>query len=666
MNKIYYLLLSASVLLLSLHACTYTQKVKDGTFAYERKQYAVAIPMLKKEYTKAKSRLEKGKLAYYIGSSFKQMNEAADAVEWFRIAYDNQFGWEALREYALALKQNEQYQEAIQAFRDLGIEIGSPYEYRREIKACELAIAWQNEDTPAYEIQSLGFNSVASDYAASLYADDQIVFTSDRGSSEGEDAYKWTNRAFADLFVVEVGSNQVRPFDAQLNTPFHEGAAAFNANYSEIYFSQCKGGKKEDIYCQLVVSRKVGNAWSAPEKLPFVKPEVNYGQASISKDGNTLYFESNDPEGWGGTDIWWSRKQNDGWSEPQLMGRSINTEGDERFPYLDSDTLYFSSNYHAGMGGLDIFKSYKVNGRWTVAENLELPINSGADDFGYVIDYTTPRNDPKLLHQGYFTSSRVGGEGLDDIYQFQKRIVPPKPKDTVTDEPVLVYRMELEGYVLEKIYEVPNDPSSKVQGRKPLANARVDVQLSNGETKTFDVGEDGYFSMMLEENEDYDFLAAKNGYLNSATNFSTRDIAKDPNNPSRSFEIEIVLDKIFTDREIVLENIYYDFDRWEIREDAQPTLNELVATLQLNPNLQIELSSHTDCRGNDRYNETLSQRRAQSAVDYLITKDISPERLVAKGYGESVPRDDCNCSRCTEEEHQQNRRTAFRVIESGN
>ncbi|MEM0994772.1 MAG: OmpA family protein, partial [Bacteroidota bacterium] len=475
----------------------------------------------------------------------------------------------------------------------------------------------------------------------------------------------WTNKAFSDLFVVDVDSRQVSAFDNQLNTPNNEGSAAFNANYSEIYFSQCAGGKKNDIYCKLVVSRKIGNSWSVPETLPFVKDEVNYGQATLSKDGRTMYFECNDPEGWGGKDIWVVQRQGETWTQPQLLGRSINTEGDERFPYLDSDTLYFSSDYHVGMGGLDIFRSHRVNGRWTVAENLNAPINSGGDDFGYVIDYQTARESEDIIYTGYFTSSRQGGKGADDIYRFTKKVPPPPPPvDPTKETPPIVYKMTLDGYVLEKIYEVPNDPSSRVQGRKPLAGATVEVVLENGDKKEFEVGEDGYFSFELEEDMDYDFFTSKTDYLNDATDFSTTDFPRDPDNPVRRFELEIVLDKIFRDKEIVLENIYYDFDRAEIRDDAKPTLNELVATLNLNPELRIELSSHTDCRGYDRYNADLSQRRAQSAVDYLIANNIDPDRLVARGYGESDPRADCNCSRCTEEEHQQNRRTGFRIIEN--
>lgn len=665
MIKIGKLLISSAVLLCFVIAsCTYTQKVRDGQFAYDRKQYNVAIPMLKKDYNKAKTRLERGKFAYYIGASYKALTKSSDAIEWFKIAYDNQFGWEALKSYAHALKQSEQYEEARQAFIDLGIEIGSPYEYRKEVKACEEAIAWEKSDRKKYEVTPLGFNSRFSDYAPSLYEDNQLVFSSDRSTSEGDEIYNWTGNAYSDLFVVDLDSRNVASFDPLINTPGNEGSAGFNANYSEIYFTRCDLSKKGDRYCKLMVSKKTGNAWSIPEKLPFVKEEVNYGQTTLSKDGRTMYFECNDPEGWGGKDIWVVQREGETWGTPKLLGRSINTEGDERFPYLDSDTLYFSSNYHVGMGGLDIFRSHKVNNRWTVAENLQAPINSGGDDFGYVIDYKVARESEDIIYTGYFTSSREGGKGADDIYNFTKKVLPPLPEPPVEEEePVIVYKMILDGYILEKIYEVANDPGSEILGRKPLANAKVDVILENGEKMQFETGEDGYFSFELEADMNYNFFAKKEEYLRAANTFSTKDVAKDPENPTRRFEIEIELDKIFRDKEIVLENIYYDFERWEIREDAKPTLNELIRTLTLNPNLKIELSSHTDCRGGDRYNENLSQKRAQSAVDYLITNKIDPERLIAKGYGETTPRVDCNCNRCSEDEHQQNRRTAFKIIE---
>ena len=648
-------------------ACTYVEKIRNGEQAFRYEQYSEAIPLLKKEYNKSKTRLERGKLAYLLAESYQRNNQPDEAIDWYRIAYDNQYGIDALKKYAFALKQSERYEEAIQAFQELGLEIGSPYEYRREIKSSEAAIAWKKEKMQVYEVESLPLNSRWSDYAPVLFKENQLVFTSDRGAATGEESYKRTGNSFSDLFVADLSSGSVTSFDAKLNTPGNEGSATFNANYSEVYFSRCVGGKRGDIYCQLVVSEWNGQNWSAPTPLPFVKEEVNYGHSSISKDGKTLYFECNDPEGWGGVDIWVVERTAQGWGTPQLMSRSINTEGNERYPFIDSDTLYFSSDYHEGMGGLDIFKSYKLKGRWTSAQNLKTPINSGADDFGYIIDYATAKKSPDIEYLGYFSSSRNTGEGADDIYKFTKKVPPPPPilppSDSLPSKEDMISKLYLDVYILEKVYEVPDDPGSRVLGRKPIENAKVQATWNKKQPVSNVVGVEGLFSLALEENTDYRFLASKEGYLNTSAEFSTREIAPDPNVKEQRFVLEIVMEKIYRDQEIVLENIYYDFDKWDIREDAKPTLNSLVATLKLNPQIRIELGSHTDCRGNDNYNSLLSQRRAQSAVDYLVANEINAERLSAVGYGESVSRVDCVCARCTEDEHQMNRRTTFKIVE---
>ncbi len=653
---------SALLLSLLVAACTYTQKVRDGRTAYEVKQYAVATELLRKEYRKAKSRVEKGKIAYLLGKSYEEINESEKSIDWFMTAYNNAYGVDALRDYAYALKKAERYQEAIDAFRNLGIEIGSPYEYRREINACEVAMGWRESDRRQYRVELLPFNSKFADYSPTVYKGNQLVITSDRAASTGKDTYNWTGNAFSDLFLVDLNSNNIAGFDQALNSPHNEGTIAFSQSYDEVYFTRCFGGKKEDAYCKLMESKNRGNSWTAPRVLDFVEDGVNYGHPSLSADGQELYFSCNHPDGWGGYDIYLSRKTPEGWGQPKLLGRSVNTPGDEKFPFIDGDTLYFSSNRHTGMGGLDVFRVYRLNnGSWSPPYNLLPPINSGGDDFGFVIDYQAPVSG-EVLQSGYFSSTRNDGFGSDDIYRFEKIVLPPEPEPEVVAEEEPEYQLLLNGYVLEKIYEDPGNPNSKVLGRRPLPDARVTVQKGS-ETKTFTVAEDGLFTMELDENADYEFLAAKPDYLNNDARFSTKGIGKDPNRPVQTFEIEIVLDRIFVNQEIVLENIYYDFDRWEIRDDAEPTLNELTANLKLNPDIRIQLGSHTDCRGNNRYNEVLSQRRAQSAVDYLIAQGIDPVRLEAKGYGEEQPAVDCICARCTEEEHQSNRRTTFKIIQ---
>ncbi len=647
-----------------LAACTYTQKIRDGQTAFERKQYAVAVKMLRKEYDKAKTRVERGKLAYLIGKSYRELNKSEESIQWYQIAYDNQAGVDALKEKAYALKQGERYQEAMQAFKELGIEIGSPYEYRREINACEIAQGWKDAIQYAeYQSDLMEFNSKDADYAPVLFKDRQLVFTSDRITSTGDDTYNWTGNRFSDLFLVDLESKNVKPFDLQINTQNNEGTAVFNSNYTEMYFSRCFGGKKEDAYCKIMVSTWEDGAWSVPQVLPFVQDNVNYGHPSISADGKELYFACNHPDGWGGYDIYVSGRTLEGWGEPRLLSRSINTIGNEKFPHIDGDTLYFSSDFHPGMGGLDIFRTYKMsNNNWAPPFNLKPPINSGGDDFGFIIDYQV-KTSKEILQTGYFTSNRMDGLGNDDIYKFEKIIPPPKPVVKVPEVPKPAQaKMLLDVYVLEKIYEDPTNPNSRILGRKPLPEAKVEMQAGK-ETKSFTTAGEEPVTIELSENSDYSFLASRENYLNNIAKFTTRGIGKDPNNPVQRFEVEIVLDKIFLDKEIRLENIYYDFDKWDIREDAKPTLDALAENLKLNPNIRIQLSSHTDCRGNDSYNEALSQKRAQSAVDYLISKGIDPLRLVAKGYGEGVPEATCICARCTEEEHQLNRRTTFKIIE---
>ncbi|MBI1224863.1 MAG: OmpA family protein [Bacteroidetes bacterium] len=640
-----------------LAACTYTQKVKDGDFAVERKQYAVAVDLLKKEHQKAKSRVEKGKIAFQLGESYRMLNKPASASDWYKKAYDDGYGTDALQGYAYTLKQLEQYDEAIKQFKELGIEIGSPYEYRREISSCQMAKGWKEEKSKAYSATILPFNSPGADYAPAIFQSGKIVFTSDRQAATGDETYKWTGNEFSDLFVADVQSGDVQPFDNQLNTPNNEGTATFNKTNNELYFTRCYGDKKEDNFCKIMSSKWDGSNWSEPVALPFQQNGVNYGHPALSADGNVLYFSCNSKDGWGGYDLWASERKGELWNEPKLLPRTVNTIGNEKFPWLDGDTLYFSSDFHPGMGGLDIFKTYKsAGGAWAPVQNLKPPLNSGSDDFAYVIDYQAKKAQD-VLQVGYFSSNRPDGPGNDDLYRFERRVPPPEPA-----KPVAEYKLKLEGYVLEKIFAEADNPDTKLLGRKPLNGATVEVRFGK-EKKTFTVAEDGFFSMDLAENTDYQFIATKNGYLTGETFFSTKGIGKDPSNPVQTFEVEIVLDKIYLNKEIVLEDIYYDFDKWDIRADAQPTLNALARNLELNPKIRIQLSSHTDCRGNDAYNEELSQRRAQSAVDYLVSRGIAVERLSAKGYGETVPKANCACARCTEEEHQLNRRTAFTILE---
>lgn len=656
-----------TILILSLSmifGCKFTQKITNGKMAFERKQYSVAVDMLNKEYKKADSRVEKGKIAFLLAESYKKINKNSSAISWYKTAYDNQYGVDALKEYSYALKKNEQYEDAMASFKELGLEIGSPYEYRKEIIACKIALDWQKQGgMTGYEIEQTSFNSTSAEYAPTPYLNNQIVFTSDRSDAKGDDIYNWTGGKFSDLFIANTKSNTVESFSSIINTPNNEGTIAFNKNFTEMYFSRCYDSEDVDYFCKLMHSSKEGDSWTEPVVLDFVEPNVNYGHPTLSSDGSSLYFSADHPDGWGGYDIFISERTPDGWDTPRPLSRTINSDNDEKFPFMHNDTLYFASNGHTGMGGLDVFRSVKTSDdAWSPIINLKAPINSGWDDFGYVVDPNfKPSGD--ILHEGYFSSSRVDGKGSDDIYRFVKKVPPPPPPKPIEENPEpIVHKLILDGYVVEKIFQFADNPNSKVLGRKPLLDSKVEINV-NGKKRTITVDDEGKFTLELEENTDYSFFGSHEGYFNNSTKFSSKGIGKDDNNPIQKFEVEIVLDKIFKNKEITLDNIYYDFDQWNIRRDAEPTLNELANTLLQNPNIKIQMASHTDCRGKTNYNQTLSQRRAQSAVDYLITKGVESERLQAKGFGKSAPAIDCLCSRCSEEEHQANRRTTFSVID---
>jgi outer membrane protein OmpA-like peptidoglycan-associated protein len=347
------------------------------------------------------------------------------------------------------------------------------------------------------------------------------------------------------------------------------------------------------------------------------------------------------------------------WQDPVRMPGNLNTEKKEAFPTFYEDTLYYSSDGLAGMGGLDIFKTHPMQTpqEWSPPVNLEVPVNSGSDDFWLIVD-PYYKSDGTVLQRGYFTSTRSTAGTSDDIYSFEKVFVEPP---VVEAPPARVGKIYVEGTVYSRQYNDPSDPNSGQKALIPMPKANLAISTPDSVLRP-SLSPKASFFMELEPDKEYEFVANRRGYLNNSYELWTTDEDL-TGKPDKIYVVDIVLDPIFFNTEIVLENIYYDFDKWDIREDAMPTLDELSKLLKLNPQITIELGSHTDCRGNDQYNLELSQKRAQSAVDYMIAQGIDPIRLSARGYGETKPSAQCICEECTEEEHQQNRRTTFRILE---
>ena len=656
------------LVLLLVAGCEFTYKIKSGEEAFEVKQYSVAAEMLSEEYGQSASMSEKARKAFMLGRSYEMMNNPEEAVHWFGIAAQDQYGAQALERYADNLVRLERYDEAIEAYTELMRLSGDATSFRPQVTACRQAATWKKDANKSdYAVNQASFNSPASDYAPYVMGPDIVLFTSDRDNGSNE-TYQWTGRGYSDIYIAHLNANSVEVFDPEINSEHNDGTVAMSSDRRLIYFSRCYDDESShDQYCKLVVSARQGDSWTEVDVLPFVKPDVNYGHPALSANDSLMIFSCNAPEGLGGYDLYYSELGPNGWNEPVALSSRINTPGNEKFPSLHQDTLYFSSDHHVGMGGLDVFKTYvSSSGDWTPPINLKAPINSGWDDFGFVVDtFAQPRG--LVVQSGYFASSRDNGNGGDDVYAFERivrkdeEVVAGADPDTAESEEIK-YELYLAIRVLEPIFTDPSDPNSERRGQSALERARVNIS-SGMIGRQFRTDEAGYVIIESDYESQYAIEAQFRGFLTRKATFDASTIEKDPEEPIKTHNIVLVLEPIFKGKEIVLQNIYYDLDKWDIREDAEPALNELATILRDNPNVRIELGSHTDCRADDDYNLDLSQKRAQSAVDFLTSKGIDPARMTARGYGETQFAVNCECTDCSEEQHQENRRTTFKIID---
>ncbi len=652
---------------LFLGSCSFGKKIKDGKTAYERKQYSVAIEMLQNEYQKAENDRIRARTAYLVGMSYSFLEENSFSVEWLVKAVDQEYGNEALYELAKAYKKAGEYQQAIDSYKLLKSRSNDKRQIDREIYVIKEVAKWANEIEEGVKIELLNDNSGFSEYSPFVLDKNFLVFTSDMEESSGNAKYKWSGNKHSDLFVMLKNGSEIKRFDAGINTDANEGAACFTKDGLEMVFTRCEETIDSDGFCRLMYSERFSGVWSEPILIPIQKEGINYGQPTFIEKDSVLVFSAKVEDGTGGHDLYYSQRisNEDGsffWGEAYIFPPTINSQGNEMFPTGDGDTLYFSSDYFAGLGGLDIFKTWlQPNGEWAPPQNLKKPINSSFDDFGYIIDYDASLRGTEI-QKGYFSSSRAG-YGKEDLYKFVLNRVVVTPSD---DEPIEEQAVKIEIYLAGKTKEVEynknNEPNSGVKGKVNLDDCYI--TLSDGpDTENIYSDENGQFIVLLQKDKDYKIKASKVGYLNAFETISTKSISVEKGKLSTTINVELVLNKIFTNVEITLENIYYNFNKSNIRSDAEPTLDSLSQLLLQNPQINIQLSSHTDCRGDDEYNLILSQKRAESAVAYIAKKGVSTARMTAKGYGVTAISINCNCDDCTEEEHQINRRTTFKILE---
>ena len=645
---------------LLLQACVSTGKLRDGETAYRLGKYSIAAQMLQEEYNGNKNPADRALQAFRIGQSYDALNNPDQAENWFKKAYDEGYGPDALYATAQQQKKQENYPAAIATLQQYLLDDPDRRaEIRREIAICQ-QVEEQLKGEAYFEVSNLGsINSAAEDFSPILYENNALVFTSGRTSAIGEATSEWTGGKYYDLFMALPKPNgsyyDPTTFDLQVNGEYYEGAVSFSADWEEMVYTQCGSPDKLiDDACQLLYRfRDVDGTWSSPEKLLFFSDSVNIGHPALSADGKRLYFSAGgDPESYGGTDLYYVNQGEEGWGSPINLGPKINTSGNEVFPTLGPDgTLYFSSDGHHGMGGLDIWSSTETRKVWSRPEPMGYPLNSGADDFGLLV-FPMKKANPDTLMMGLFSSSRPGGKGLDDLYSFILKKAPPPPP-----------RYVLRGEVVEKVLSDPRNPNSDVTGYKALPKATIELlDLSaNTEQGKLDIAADGSFSTQINYATDYKVTGKFPQYFTRSETTSTEGL---PTTPGDTFyvDVQVVLEPI-PEKDITLRNIYYDFDDTTLRSESFPELNKLVKILVENPLLRVEIGSHTDSRGRTEYNDILSRGRANSVVAYLVKKGVGSTRMEARGYGERRLLNQCaDGVECSEEDHQLNRRTTFKVL----
>ncbi|TVQ11499.1 MAG: hypothetical protein EA361_12720 [Bacteroidetes bacterium] len=614
MKKFFILIFPAILFLFPQEIQSQSRRVERADNAYELRQYSDALKYYQRAYNRVrrKDRQEAIRILYQQAMCYRYLNEPRRAETFFRRAIRGRYPDPVAHFYfGEALMQNEKYEDALEAFTTYKEKVPDDWRGQWGIDAIE-ASRYLLENPGLYDVElKRDFNSRQNDFAPA-FGDNRnsiLIFTSSRDGAIGSKTDPWTGENFTSLFVsyLDRRGDWSRPVlldEGPINTEFNEGAPSVNATGTQLYFTRCQALPDADIGCRIYKSTRSGANWGEPREVKLVSDStVSIGHPAISHDDMRLYFVSEMPGGKGGKDIWYAeRDARDGdFGKPKNLGPVINTPGDEMFPYVREDgTLYFSSNGHPGLGGLDIFFTQQDGDSWTQPENIGTPVNSPGDDFG--ITFRTGAN------SGYFSSSRNerGARG-DAIYSFYLAPVEFTLQGTVRDD------------------------STKVA----IPGVQIQLVGSDGsfvQAETTDKGEYKFDNTQVKANTSYEILASKNRYFNARGQETTRGIER-----SRDFVFDFYLEPIpYTP--IELPEILYEFARWELLPQYQDSLNGLITTLQENPELVIELGSHTDSRGSHEVNDTLSQRRAQTVVDYLIERGIERERLLPRGYGKRVPR----------------------------
>ena len=608
----YLSLLATSLVTVLLCGCGADQAVKKGDKFYALGEYFDAATQYRKAYsqTPPKERALRGQRALKMAECYRRINYTQKAIA----AYNNAVRYkqhDSLTYLYLGqqLMKNGSYKEAAKAFQTFldSTDISHSPQLatlatlaKTGLRSAQQAPQWKKEGSDYTVKRENLFNSRRADYSPMLAGEefDQLYFTSTRNQAKGDELSGITGTKNADIFMSQKDDKGKwqRPdvIDSELNTDFDEGACSFSPDGRTMYLTQCKTDPSYPRYATIVTSNRSDAAWSKAQDVQLSRDTLSaFAHPAVSPDGQWLYFTSNMPGGQGGYDIWRAPLTTSGIGAVENLGSPINTPGDEMFPtFRPNGDLYFSSNGHEGLGGLDVF--------WVAPDapkNIHhpgYPLNSQGDDFGMTFE--------GLLNKGYFSSNRGDGKGWDHIYSFFNPEIVQTVKGWVYEQ---------DGYELPAalVYMVGNDGTN--------------LKLS--------VKGDGSFTQEIKPGVDYVFLGTCSGFLNHQ-----EQLRVEPVKESEEYVLQFPLASITAP--VLIDNIFYDFDKATLRPESTEALDKLVELLNENPNVTIELSAHTDYRGSAEYNKRLSQRRAESVVNYLTEHGIEKERLSPVGYGKEKPK----------------------------
>ena len=604
---------------------------KKADRLYDRLQFVKAA----EEYLKlSDSELNSDYVITKLANCYYNLFETSEAEKWFKKIVNKNPDAELIYKYSQMLKANGKYKESnlwMNKFSEM-----KPYDSR--------AVSFKN--TPNYidkiinkgkrfNIQNLKINSEYSDFGATIYKN-KLYFVSSRNEKATSRNYGWNDEPFLDIFsstINEKGSHLPADLFDELNSKFHEGIVSFTPDGNTAYFTResyyedeyQKDSLNNTKYSQLYIYKatKLKDSWDTFESLEINDVNFSNKNPMVSPDGKHLYFSSNMPGGFGLYDLYKAEIKDDGsLGKAENLGQKINTESQEAFPFITGENMiYFSSDGHLGLGGLDVFYSKNVDDKWSNSKNVGIPVNSGADDFAFMIKE----------ENGYVSSNRTGGVGKDDIYAL-KKIRP-------------LCDLLLETVVLDS------------KTNNPIETALTSVSdgvgtINNSKT----TNEKGLVEFMIECENDIKFVVSKEGYESKILDIKLLDI--DP--PL----LEVMLDPIeelIVEEKVELSPIYFEFDKFNITNEGAFELDKLVAIMQKYPEMKIRVEAHTDNRGPSSYNLKLSENRAKSTAQYVISKGIDENRISGVGKGENEPVIECSGS-CSNEDHRTNRRSEFIIL----